>query len=59
MQMSGEHLVKILEILQQIDVLIEGPFIEAEKDLSLKLRGSRNQHIRVKEGNYWVIQENG
>ena len=34
-------------ILKKIDVLIDGPFIEEEKDLTLDLRGSRNQKIRV------------
>lgn len=28
-----------------IDVLIDGPFIEAERDLTLHMRGSRNQRI--------------
>ena len=32
-------------ILKYIDVLVDGPFIEAEKDLSLRFRGSRNQRI--------------
>ena len=59
MQMSGQNLIKILDILRHIDVLIDGPFIEEEKDLNLKLRGSRNQHIRVKEGNSWKIREDG
>ena len=36
---------KLSHILKTIDVLIDGPFIEAEKDLSLKLRGSKNQRI--------------
>lgn len=35
-------------ILNQIDCLIDGPFIEAEKDLTLKMRGSRNQRILLK-----------
>ena len=46
---------KILDILDMIDVLIDGPFIEKEKDLSLKLRGSRNQHIRKKINEKWEI----
>lgn len=33
------------ELLNYIDVLIDGPFIEEEKDISLKFRGSRNQRI--------------
>ena len=33
------------EILSYIDVLVDGEFIEEEKDLSLQFRGSRNQRI--------------
>ena len=33
------------KLLSEIDVLVDGPFIEAEKDLSLVYRGSRNQRI--------------
>ena len=36
---------KINHILSQIDVLIDGPFIEAERDITLELRGSKNQRI--------------
>ncbi|NLM07064.1 MAG: anaerobic ribonucleoside-triphosphate reductase activating protein [Tissierellia bacterium] len=32
-------------LLSITDVLVDGPFIEAEKDLSLKFRGSKNQRI--------------
>lgn len=30
-------------LLQQVDILIDGPFIESEKSLELKFKGSRNQ----------------
>lgn len=33
------------DILKYVDVLVDGPFIEAEKDLSIPFRGSRNQQI--------------
>ena len=33
-----------------IDAIIDGPFIESEKDLSLKWRGSSNQRIWMKGG---------
>ena len=33
------------DILKYIDVLVDGPFIEAQKDLSIPFRGSRNQRI--------------
>lgn len=32
-------------LLSEIDVLVDGPFIEAEKSLQLKFRGSANQRI--------------
>ena len=37
--------IKDSEILKWMDVLVDGPFIEAEKDISLAFRGSRNQRI--------------
>jgi anaerobic ribonucleoside-triphosphate reductase activating protein len=40
-------------ILSNIDVIIDGKFIEEQKDLSLKLRGSSNQNIWIKENNIW------
>lgn len=33
------------ELLAMIDVLVDGPFVEAQKDITLKFRGSRNQRI--------------
>ena len=33
------------ELLSRIDVLIDGPFLQAEKSLELSFRGSRNQRI--------------
>lgn len=33
------------KLLMNIDVLVDGPFIEAKKDLSLRFRGSSNQRI--------------
>ena len=36
---------KVDIILDTIDYLIDGPYIAAERDLSLPLRGSRNQRI--------------
>lgn len=33
------------EILKNIEVLVDGPFIEAKKDLLLKYRGSSNQRV--------------
>ncbi len=38
------------EMLSLIDVLVDGPFVEAKKDLMLRFRGSSNQRIiKVKE----------
>lgn len=33
------------ELLSYIDVLVDGPFVEEEKSLMLKFRGSRNQRV--------------
>lgn len=33
------------ELLKKIDVLVDGKFIEAQKDYRLKFKGSRNQRI--------------
>ena len=35
----------IINILSHIDVLIDGPYIENERDITLDLRGSKNQRI--------------
>lgn len=32
-------------LLDYVDVLVDGPFVEAERDVSLAFRGSRNQRI--------------
>lgn len=38
------------ELLEQTDLLVDGPFLLAERDLNLPYRGSRNQRIlKVKE----------
>lgn len=37
----------IEKILSLVNVLIDGPFIEEQKDLTLKMRGSRNQQMRT------------
>ena len=34
-----------MDIVTNVDYIIDGPFIQEQKDLSLKLRGSANQHI--------------
>lgn len=33
------------DILKAVDVVVDGPFIQEKKDISLKFRGSSNQHI--------------
>ena len=35
----------IRDILADTDYLIDGPFVEEQKDITLKMRGSRNQRI--------------
>lgn len=39
------------EILLYVDVLVDGPFLHEQKDISLAFRGSRNQRIiKLKDG---------
>lgn len=39
-------------LLENVDVLIDGPFIKAERDITLKFRGSKNQRILYKGTDY-------
>lgn len=41
----GEEDVAVKGLLDEVDVLVDGPFIESEKDLTLPFRGSRNQRV--------------
>ena len=39
------------KILKYVDVLVDGPFLQEQKDISLAFRGSRNQRIlRLRNG---------
>ena len=35
----------IRDLLGQLEILVDGPFVEEERSLSLRFRGSRNQRI--------------
>ena len=35
----------VLALLRQCDVLVDGPFVQEQRDLSLRFRGSRNQRL--------------
>ena len=37
--------VKDLEIMQYLDVVVDGPYIDSQRDITLKWRGSSNQRI--------------
>ena len=32
-------------LLEQTDILVDGPFLQEQKDLTLRFRGSRNQRV--------------
>lgn len=42
------------EILQYIDVIVDGKYVKELKDTSLKFRGSSNQNIWVKNNNIFI-----
>ena len=35
----------VIECLRIADILIDGPYVEKERDITLPMRGSRNQRI--------------
>lgn len=37
--------IKNLSVMEHVDVLVDGPFIEEQKNLMLKFRGSENQRL--------------
>ena len=43
--LMGSECCDIADLLWETDVLVDGPYIEAKRDISLKFRGSRNQRI--------------
>jgi anaerobic ribonucleoside-triphosphate reductase activating protein len=45
------------DILKYVDVLVDGPFVDELKDLSLKFRGSSNQRILVKQNGKFTKSE--
>lgn len=41
----GEHSEALFNLLDNIDCLIDGPFMLEERDITLQMRGSRNQRV--------------
>jgi anaerobic ribonucleoside-triphosphate reductase activating protein len=51
------------ELLQQLDVVVDGPFVMSQRDIALRFRGSSNQRLidvkkSVKEGKTIVWHDN-
>lgn len=40
-----QNILKRQEIIKQCDVLVDGAYIDEQRNLSLKFRGSKNQHV--------------
>lgn len=40
----------VQELLRAVDVLVDGPYVEAQKSLDLPFRGSKNQRVLLLEG---------
>lgn len=46
------------QILELADVLIDGPYIQSQRDITLPMKGSKNQNIiNLKEINKCAIEE--
>lgn len=48
--------VRDTELVRLTDALVDGPFIEELKDITLKFRGSRNQRILYLVGGHVVAE---
>lgn len=44
-QLQAKNDKRINNILSNIDILIDGPYVDEQKDITLKLRGSKNQRV--------------
>ncbi len=44
LRLAGEN-PPVMELLRVSDYLVDGPYVEAQKDLNLAFRGSRNQRV--------------
>lgn len=42
---DNPHKYYLSKLLENIDILIDGPFIQEQKDITLKWRGSKNQRV--------------
>ena len=51
------HSGKVDNILENTDVVVDGPYIKEKRDVSLFMRGSSNQHILYKGKDYLVDLE--
>lgn len=49
--------IETVKLLLNIDLLIDGPFIEEQKSLELKFRGSKNQMYWYKKDDYFVCED--
>lgn len=49
--------LRVDQILELTTCVIDGPYIAAERDITLAMRGSRNQRILYKVDNKWVTME--
>ena len=51
---KAESEPEVAELLRRTDVLVDGPYIDARRDLDLEWRGSDNQRVlQLKDGFLW------
>ena len=51
-ELNKDTNTRISQILEKTDAIIDGPYIAAERDITLLMRGSRNQRILYKGIDY-------
>ena len=53
-----KHIENITDtILENVDVLVDGPFVESQKNVMLKFRGSRNQRLLSRQGRIDILDK--
>lgn len=45
------------KLLKRCDYLVDGPFILQKRDITLKFRGSSNQHIWKQKNGIWYLED--
>lgn len=52
-----QQMHRLAELLQKFEAIVEGPYIDAQRDITLRFRGSSNQRILRPDGSPFPLSE--